>query len=184
MVRIPLSIFRMKIRIILAAVALCTVAIGVRYSVHHSRAARQVAVARSVEVAKQMMGPSDINFRLGNVRIFDSFDSDKFYVALKFASSGTGDKLQEVFYFNASSGQPRMEWSYSVLNNLAKLEVNEGAFVDNGNGQVRRKGQGFEMAIALTPVAWQFQAETISRLGREGVEMLTSLKGAPGNEAL
>ena len=41
------------------------------------------------------------------------------------------------------------------------------------------KGRGFELPIALTPVEWQYQAETIARLGRHGVEMLVSIEGHP-----
>ena len=125
------------------------------------------------------MGPVAKDFKLSNVRFFDSSASDKFYVALEFSGLRTGDKLQQVFYFDAFSGKPQMLWSYSVFNNLAKLKVNGGAFVDDGNSQIHQKGKDFEMKIALTPVAWQFQGETISRLGREGVELLISLEGHP-----
>jgi len=169
----------MKVRGILAVVAICAGIIGIWCHVHDSKSVRQVAVGKSLDLARDVMGPSGVNFKLRNTKFLDSYSSNDFYVALNYESPDAGDKLQEVFFFDASGGQPKMEWSYSVLNNLAKLEVDEGTFVDDGNSWIQRKEQYFERSIALTPVQWQFQAETIARLGREGVEILVSLERHP-----
>ncbi len=125
------------------------------------------------------MGPSGVNFKLSNISFLDSFARDKFYVVLEFKNPGAGDKFQEVFFFDAFGGKPRMEWSYSVLNNLARLKVNEGTFIDDSNTRIQRKGQDFEMSIAMSPVEWNIQGETIERLGSQGVEMSVSLEGHP-----
>jgi len=169
----------MKVRTILATVALCAVMIGIWSFIEYSNTSRRAALGISMELARKMMGPSGVNFKLSHTSFLDSFARDKFYVVMEFKNPGAGDKLQEVFFFDAFGGKPQMEWSYSVLNNLAKLKVSEGTFIDAGNAQIERKGQGFEMPIALTPVEWNFQGETIERLGHQGVPMLVSVEEHP-----
>jgi hypothetical protein len=169
----------MKFCIILAVAMLCAAIIGVVCIVEHAHSPKVAAVEISKELARKMMGPSAANFELNNTSFLDSYAETEFYVVLEFKSHGTGDKLQEVFCFDASGNKLQVEWSYSVLNNLAKLEINGGAFSDDGNSRIQQKGQGCEMQIALTPVDYQVQAETISRLGGQGTEMLVSVKGHP-----
>jgi len=132
-----------------------------------------------MDLARKTMGPSGVDFDLINTSFLDSSERDEFYVALDFKHRNAGDRLQVVFLFDAEDGQPRMEWDYSVFNNLAKLKVNGGAFVDDDNARIQRRGEGFDMPIALTPVDYQHQAETIARLCQQGVQMLVSIEGHP-----
>ncbi len=131
-----------------------------------------------MELASKVSKPPGGPFELVQTSFMDSYANDVFYVVLDFRSPTAG-KLQEVFYFDTLDGKPGMEWSYSVFNNRARLIVSEGVFGDDGKSQVLSKGNGFEMPIALTPVEWQYQAETIKRLASQGVEMLISIEGHP-----
>ncbi len=176
-----IQFYRVKFRILLAAVALYAAIVGGRRLIEYSResSVRWVAVQISKELAWKMMSPSGGDFDLTKTSFLDSYARETFYVLLEFKDRGTRDKLQEVFFFEAFGGKPRVKWSYSVLNNLAKLRVGEGAFCCDERSCIQRKGQGFEMSITLSPVEWNIQGETISRLREQGVEMLVSLEGHP-----
>jgi len=170
----------MKTRVIFAAAALCVVAIiGVKYLTKKSDPVKQAAVGISLELAEKMSSPPGGPFELINTSFLDSYAKDVFYVAMEYKGPNAGDKLQKVFFFDAVNGPPEMEWSYSIYRNMATLKVNEGAFADDGMSRIERKVNGFEMTLALSPVEWNFQGETIERLGRDGVEMLVSLEGHP-----
>ena len=169
----------MKFRIIIAGAALLAALIGIRCLIQYAHSPRRAAVGIAMELASKMSKPPGGSFEMIQTSFLDSYDNDVFYVVLDFRDHTAGDKLQEVFYFDALDGKPKMEWSYSVFKNLTKLNVSDGAFVGDERAQIHRKGNGFELPIALTPVEWQFQAETIARLASQGVEMLVSIEGHP-----
>ena len=169
----------MKFRIIIACAALLTALIGIRCLTKYVNSPRRSAAGIAMELSSKISKPPGGPFELIQTSFLDWYDDNVFYVVLDFKGHTPRDKLQEVFYFDALDGEPKMEWSYSVFNNLTKLNVSVGAFCDDGKSQIQRKGQGFEMSIALTPVEWQYQAETIMRLGYQGVQMLISVEGHP-----
>jgi len=169
----------MKFRIIIVAMALLAGIIGVWCLTQYAHSPRRAAVGIATDLAGKISKPPGGPFKLIHTSFLDSYDKGVFYVMLDFKGHSSGDKMQEVFYFDAADGKPRMEWSYSVLNNLAKLNVSVGAFCDDGNSRIQQKGQDFKLPIALTPVADQYQAETIARLGRHGVQMSVSIERHP-----
>ena len=169
----------MKFRIIIACAALLTALIGIRCLTKYVNSPRRSAAGIAMELSSKISKPPGGPFELIQTSFLDWYDDNVFYVVLDFKGHTPRDKLQEVFYFDAADGKPRMEWSYSVLNNLAKLNVSVGAFCDDGNSRIQQKGQDFKLPIALTPVADQYQAETIARLGRHGVQMSVSIERHP-----
>jgi len=170
----------MKFRILIAAAALLAAVIGIRSLLQYLHSPKRAAVGIAMEVAGNMRKPPGDTFDLLHTSFLDSYAEEVFYVVLDFKGLTSGKKLQEVFYFDALDGKPKMEWNYSVFNNLATLnDVSVGAFDDEDHSRLQRKGQSFEFPIALTPVKYQCQAETISRLASDGVEMSVSIGGHP-----
>ena len=169
----------MKFRILIAAAVLLAAVIGIQSFIHYLHSPRRAAVGIAMEVAGNMRKPPGDTFDLLGTSFLDSYAKEVFYVVVDFKGHTSGKKLQEVFYFDALDGEPKMEWNYSVFNNLATLnDVSVGAF-DGDDSRIQRNGQVFEVSIPLTPVKYQCQAETICRLLTDGVEMSVSIEGHP-----
>jgi hypothetical protein len=169
----------MKFRIIIVAAALLAAIVGIRCLTQYARSPRRTAVGIAMDLSGKMSKPLGAPFELIHTSFLDSYDKDAFYVLLEFKSHETPEKLQEVFFFDAVGHPPQMQWSYSVFNNLAKLIVSVGAFGDDGISRIHQTGDGFETPIALSPVEWNIQGETITRLASQGIEMLVSIEGHP-----
>jgi hypothetical protein len=105
----------MKFRNIIAGAAILAALVGIPCLTQYAHSPKRAAVWIAKDLASKMSKPPGGPLDLIQTSFLDSYDNNVFYVVLDFKGRTAGDKLREVFYFDARDGKPQMEWSYSVF---------------------------------------------------------------------